>query len=57
MKKFLKIAAPVLVIAAGVSLVMFLAATKPPPEKKEDEVRLVSLDVDDGKSESVRLHI
>ena len=57
MKKFLKIAAPVLVFAAGVFMVMTLAATKPPPETKEDTLRLVSLYVDDVKSETVLLHV
>lgn len=57
MKKYLKIAAPLLVITAGVVLVMGLAANKPEPEKKEDELRLVSLYVEDVKSESVLLHV
>lgn len=57
MKKFLKFAAPLLVIVAGVALVVTLSATKPPPEKKEDELRLVSLYVDDVKSEAVLLHV
>lgn len=57
MKKYLKIAAPLLIIVAGIFVVQTLVATKPPPEKKEEELRLVSLYVDDVKSESVVLHV
>lgn len=57
MKKFLKFAAPLLVVVAAVVVAMGLTASKPPPEKKEDELRLVSLYVEDVKSESVRLHV
>lgn len=57
MKKYLKIAAPLLVLLAGIFVVQALVATKPPPEKKEDTLRLVSLYVDDVKSESVLLHV
>lgn len=57
MKKFLKIAAPLLVVLLGVGLVKALVATKPPPEKKEDTLRLVSLYVDEVKAETVTLSI
>lgn len=57
MKRFLKIAAPVLVIVAGIAVVLTLAATKPPPEKKEDELRLVSLYVDEVKADTVTLQV
>ncbi|HKJ17493.1 MAG TPA: efflux RND transporter periplasmic adaptor subunit [Xanthomonadales bacterium] len=57
MKKFLKFAAPLLVVVAAVVVAMGLTASKPPPDKKEDELRLVSLYVEDVKSESVLLHV
>jgi RND family efflux transporter MFP subunit len=56
-KKYLKIAAPLLVVLIGVGVVQALVATKPPPEKKEDSLRLVSLYVDDVKSETVTLKV
>lgn len=57
MKKFLRIAAPVLVVLAGIGVVQALVATKPPPEKKEDSLRLVSLYVDEVQAETVTLSV
>ena len=57
MKKVLKIAAPLLVVLLGIGLVQALVATKPPPEKKEDTLRLVSLYVDEVKAETVTLSV
>lgn len=57
MKKILKIAAPLLVVLLGIALVQALVATKPPPEKKEDTLRLVSLYVDEVKAETVTLSV
>jgi len=56
-KKYLKIAAPILVVLVGVGVVQALIATKPAPEKKEDSLRLVSLYVDEVKSEMVTLKV
>jgi RND family efflux transporter MFP subunit len=56
-KKVLKIAAPLLVVLLGIGLVQALVATKPPPEKKEDTLRLVSLYVDEVKAETVTLSV
>ncbi|NND44017.1 MAG: efflux RND transporter periplasmic adaptor subunit [Xanthomonadales bacterium] len=56
-KKWLKVAAPVLVLLLGVGIVQALVATKPPPEKKEDPLRLVSLYVDRVQSETVTLSV
>lgn len=52
-KKLLRNSAPVLVILAGILIVQGLIAAKPEPEKKEDEVRSVSLYVDEVVSEAV----
>jgi RND family efflux transporter MFP subunit len=57
MKKFLRIAAPVLVIVAGIAIVQVLVAAKPEPEKNEDATRLVSLYVDEVKSEMVTVSV
>lgn len=57
MKKYLRIAAPVLVVLAGIAAVQALVATKPPPEKKEDSLRLVSLYVDEVKADTVTLAV
>jgi RND family efflux transporter MFP subunit len=51
--KILKKTAPVLVLAAGVVLVQALVATKPEPEKNDEERRPVSLYVDEVKLEIV----
>lgn len=55
--KLLKIGAPVLVLLLGVGIVQALVATKPPPEKKDDELRLVSLFVDEVTSETVTISV
>ena len=57
MKKFLRISAPVLVLAAGFGIVQGLVAAKPEPEKNEETQRLVSLYVDEVKSESVKVSV
>ena len=53
MNKILKISAPVLVLVAGAVLVQAMVATKPEPEKNDEELRPVSLYVDEVKSEIV----
>ena len=53
MRKIVRIAAPIVVLAAGIGVVQALVAIKPPPEKKEDTARLISLYVDEVVSESV----
>ena len=57
MKKFLRIAAPVIVVLIGIGVVQALVATKPPPEKKEDPLRLVSLYVDEVQSDEVTINV
>ena len=57
MKKILKLSAPVLVLVAGVALVQLLVAAKPEPEKNDEEVRAVSLYVDEVKSEVVTISV
>ncbi len=57
MKKFFRIAAPVLVLAAGIGIVQILIAAKPEPEKKDDEARPISLYVDEVKSEQVTISV
>ncbi|MDX1459570.1 MAG: efflux RND transporter periplasmic adaptor subunit [Xanthomonadales bacterium] len=57
MKKILKTAAPVIVLLAGIGVVQALVQSKPPPEKKEDPLRLVSLYVDEVESERVTLSV
>jgi len=56
-KKLLKIIAPVLVLAVSIALVQALSAAKPAPEKKEDSQRLISLYVDEVKSDTVTLSV
>jgi RND family efflux transporter MFP subunit len=56
-KKFFRIAAPVLVLVAGILVMQGLIAAKPEPEKTDDEVRAVSLYVDAVTSEDVRVAI
>jgi len=56
-KKLLRLSAPVLVLFAGIAIVFGLSAAKPDPEKKEDETRLVSLYVDEVKSEMVTVTV
>lgn len=53
MKKILKVAAPVMVLAVSFYIVQALAAAKPEPEKKESSQRLISLYVDEVKSEEI----
>ncbi len=57
MKKLLKIIAPVLVLVVSVGVVQALSATKPAPEKKEESQRLISLYVDEVKSDIVTLSV
>ena len=57
MKKFFRMAAPVLVLAAGFGIVQVLVAAKQEPEKKEESQRLVSLYVDEVKSEMVTVSV
>lgn len=57
MKKIFRIAAPVLVLAAGVVIVQILIAAKPEPEKKEDDARPISLYVDEVTSEQVTITV
>jgi RND family efflux transporter MFP subunit len=56
-KKILKISAPVLVLVAGVVLVQLLVAAKPEPEKNDEEIRPVSLYVDEVTSEVVTISV
>jgi len=56
-KKLFKIMAPVLVLVGGIVIVQVLVAAKPEPEKNEDETRLVSLYVDEVKSEMVTVSV
>ena len=56
-RKIIRIAAPIVVLVAGIGVVQALVATKPPPEKKDDELRLISLYVDEVLSESVTVSI
>lgn len=57
MKKLLRLFAPVLVLVAGFMVVQGLVAAKPQPEKKDEEVRKLSLYVDSVVSEEVRVAI
>ena len=57
MKKIFRFAAPVLVLVAGVAIVQVLVAAKPEPEKNDDEVRPISLYVDEVKSERVTIGV
>ena len=57
MKKILRISAPILVLLAGFAIVQGLVAAKPEPEKVEEETRLVSLYVDEVKSEMVTVSV
>ena len=57
MKKLLKIIAPVLVLVVSVGVVQALSAAKPAPEKKEESQRLISLYVDEVKSDIVTLSV
>ena len=57
MKKLLRASAPLLVLIGGIVIVQVLVAAKPEPEKKDQETRLVSLYVDEVKSETVTLSV
>ena len=57
MNKFLKITAPVLVLAVSIGVVGALSAAKPAPEKKEESQRLISLYVDEVKSDTVTISV
>jgi RND family efflux transporter MFP subunit len=56
-KKILRNTAPVIVILVGILIVQGLIAAKPKPEKKEDEIRTVSLYVDEVKAEEVTVAV
>jgi RND family efflux transporter MFP subunit len=56
-KKILKIMAPVLVLIVSVGVVQAMIAAKPTPEKKEESQRLVSLYVDEVRSDIVTLSV
>lgn len=53
MKTLLKIAAPIMVIVVSFYVVQVLAASKDEPEKKESTQRLISLYVDEVKTETI----
>ncbi|WP_299947130.1 efflux RND transporter periplasmic adaptor subunit [uncultured Microbulbifer sp.] len=55
--KYLKAAAPILVLAVGFGVVQWMSAAKPAPEKKEEEQRLVSLLYTEAREESVQLTV
>ena len=57
MKKLLKIIAPVLVLVVSIGVVSALSAAKPAPEKKEETQRLISLYVDEVKSDMVTISV
>ena len=57
MKNIFKMAAPLLVLVAGFGVVQAMIAAKPEPEKKEEEQRLISLYVDEVRSEVVTVSV
>ena len=57
MKKLLKILAPVLVLVVSIGIVQGLGAAKPEPEKKEEAQRLISLYVDEVKTDTVTISV
>ena len=57
MKKLLKIIAPIVVLAISIGVVGALSAAKPAPEKKEETQRMVSLYVDEVKSDTVTISV
>lgn len=57
MKKLFKVSAPILVLLAGFVIVKVLADMRPEPEKSEDAQRLVSLYVDEVRSERVTVDV
>jgi RND family efflux transporter MFP subunit len=56
-KKFLKIISPILVLVVSIGIVQGLSAAKPEPEKKEEAQRLISLYVDEVKSDTVTISV
>jgi len=56
-KKLFRVAAPLMVLVAGFLAMQGLIAAKPEPEKKDEEVRAVSLYVDAVTSEAVTVAI
>lgn len=56
-RKILQTLAPVAVLVLGIGVVQALVATKPPPEKKDDSLRLVSLYVDKVTAETVVISV
>jgi len=56
-RKILKIAAPIVVLAASVGAIGVLGAAKEAPEKKEEEHRAISLHVDNVRAEKVQLQV
>jgi len=56
-KKLLKVIAPVLVLVVSIGVVQALSAAKPAPEKKEESQRLISLYVDEVKSDVVTISV
>ena len=57
MKKVLKVIAPVIVLTVSAGVVWALGAARPAPEKKEESQRLISLYVDEVKSEVVTISV
>lgn len=57
MKKLLKIIAPIIVLVVSIGVVQALSAAKPAPEKKEESQRLLSLYVDEVKSDEVTISV
>jgi RND family efflux transporter MFP subunit len=56
-KKLLRIIAPVIVLVVSIGVVGALSAAKPAPEKKEESQRLISLYVDEVKSDEVIISV
>jgi RND family efflux transporter MFP subunit len=56
-KKLLKVSAPIAVLLTGVLIVKGLAAARPAPEKVEEENRLVSLYVDEARSDAIQVKV
>ena len=56
-KKLLKVSAPIAVLLAGVLIVKGLAAARPAPEQVEEENRLVSLYVDEARSDAIQVTV
>lgn len=56
-KKLLQVSAPIAVLLAGILIVKGLAAARPEPEKNDDETRLVSLYVDEARSDMVTVNV